>query len=116
VQPSPGRRPADADRVTYHAAASVASNFLITLEDFAETLIKAVGGERKMLVPLVQAALDNWAGQGGRSALTGPIARGDENTVARQRSAIADRTPEFLALFDEMCIRTRALAAGERSR
>jgi predicted short-subunit dehydrogenase-like oxidoreductase (DUF2520 family) len=64
-----------------------------------------------MLVPLVRAALENWAALGGPAALTGPVARGDEATVQHQRAAVAERTPDLLALFDEMVARTRALAA-----
>ena len=100
----------DADRAAYHAAASVASNFLVTLEDAAETLLRTTGTDRQLLVPLVRAAVENWAALGGPQALTGPIARGDEATVARQRAAIEDRTPELLALFDVLCDATRALA------
>jgi len=101
---------ADDDRAAYHAAASVASNFLVTLEDAAETLLRTTGADRRLLVPLVRAAVENWAALGGPQALTGPIARGDDATVARQRAAIEERTPELLALFDTMCIATRALA------
>src|SRR5215218_10152295 len=64
-------------RALYHAAASVASNFLITLEGAAERLASAVGLERAALVPLVRVTVENWARQGARAALTGPIARGD---------------------------------------
>ena len=101
---------ADADRTAYHASASIASNFLVTLEDAAETLLATTGADRTMLVPLVRAALENWATLGGPAALTGPIARGDEAVVARQRAAIAERAPELLEMFDVMCERTRALA------
>lgn len=100
----------DEDRAAYHAAASIASNFLVTLEDAAETLLATTGADRAILVPLVRAALENWATLGGPAALTGPIARGDEATVARQRAAVAERTPELLALFDALAERTRALA------
>ncbi|MFM2079194.1 MAG: hypothetical protein RJA49_3084 [Actinomycetota bacterium] len=100
---------ADEDRPAYHAAASMASNFLVTLEDAAATLLATTGADRSMLVPLVQAALDNWAELGGRRAITGPIVRGDEDGVARQRAAVAARTPELLDLFDVLCDRTRAL-------
>jgi predicted short-subunit dehydrogenase-like oxidoreductase (DUF2520 family) len=100
------------DRATYHAAASIASNYLVTLEDAAETLLATTGNSRGILVPLVKAALENWSTHGGASALTGPIARGDERTVALQREAIAERCPELLALFDVMAERTRALAAS----
>ena len=44
-------------------------------------------------------------------ALTGPIARGDEQTVARQRAAVAERAPEELELFDALAEATRRLAA-----
>jgi predicted short-subunit dehydrogenase-like oxidoreductase (DUF2520 family) len=98
------------DRVAYHAAASIASNFLITLEAAAEQLASDAGVERELLVPLVRATIDNWAALGAERALTGPVARGDEQTVAAQRAAIAERAPDLLELFDVMVDRTRALA------
>jgi predicted short-subunit dehydrogenase-like oxidoreductase (DUF2520 family) len=100
----------DADRAAYHAAASVASNFLVTLQAAAEQLAASAGVERELLVPLVRATVDNWERTGG-AALTGPIARGDEATVARQREAIAGRAPELLALFDALAAATRELAS-----
>lgn len=105
---------ADDDRAAYHAAASMASNFLVTLEDAAEALLASTGGSRDVLLPIVRATVENWAELGGPRALTGPIARGDEATVERQRAAIAARLPEFVSLFDAMCDRTRALAARQR--
>ena len=105
---------ADADRPAYHAAASIASNFLVTLEDAAERLLATTGADRRILVPLVRASMENWAALGGRTAITGPIARGDEVTVARQRAAVAERTPELLELFDTLCARTRTMVAGEQ--
>ncbi|MDO8362447.1 MAG: DUF2520 domain-containing protein [Actinomycetota bacterium] len=104
----------DHDRAAYHAAASIASNFLVTLEDAAETLLATTGADRRILVPLVRASFENWAALGGQRAITGPIARGDEATVARQRAAVAERTPQLLPMFDELCARTRALVAGGR--
>jgi predicted short-subunit dehydrogenase-like oxidoreductase (DUF2520 family) len=101
---------ADEDRAAYHAAASIASNFLVTLEVAAERLAAAVGVERTQLVPLVRATVENWAAAGGERALTGPVARGDKGTVARQRGAIEERAPELLGLFDAMVKATRALA------
>lgn len=101
----------DEDRALYHAAATLASNFLVTLEGEAERLMADVGLERAMLAPLVQGAADAWARRGAASALTGPIVRGDEETVQRQRDAIATRAPELLAMWDALAARTRALAA-----
>ncbi len=101
---------ADGDRAAYHAAASIASNFLITLEAAAERLAIGAGADRAALVPLVRATVENWARLGPEHALTGPVARGDERTVAAQRAAIAERVPDLLALFDALLEATRALA------
>jgi predicted short-subunit dehydrogenase-like oxidoreductase (DUF2520 family) len=101
-------RVADEDRVAYHAAASIASNFLVTLEGAAERLAATAGVERALLAPLVRAAVENWAERGAEEALTGPIARGDDETVARQRGAVAERTPDLLPLWDAMADATRA--------
>lgn len=106
---------AEADRAAYHAAASIASNFLVTVEGFAADLAATAGVERGAFVPLVRAAVENWAGLGARRALTGPIARGDEDTVARQRAAVAERLPDRLALFDALTSATRDLASSSRS-
>jgi predicted short-subunit dehydrogenase-like oxidoreductase (DUF2520 family) len=110
-----GMRPieiAPGDRAAYHAAASIASNFLVTLESAAERLAATVGMEREDLLPLVHATVDNWSRLGPERALTGPVARGDERTVAAQRQAIAERAPDLLALFDTMVDATRALATA----
>ncbi len=101
------------DRAAYHAAASVASNFLVMLEAAAERLAATAGVQRSALLPLVRATVTNWASLGAERALTGPVPRGDETTVARQREAVMQRTPELLEMFDAMVHATRALASGE---
>jgi predicted short-subunit dehydrogenase-like oxidoreductase (DUF2520 family) len=104
----------DDNRAAYHAAASIASNFLIALEAAAETVAGGAGLEpaeaRRLLGPLVQRTVENWIRMGPESALTGPVVRGDEATVAKQREAVAETAPELLPLFDELVERTRALA------
>jgi predicted short-subunit dehydrogenase-like oxidoreductase (DUF2520 family) len=99
---------ADSDRAAYHAAAAMASNYLVALEDAAERLLATTGASRELLVPLVRATVENWA-RDGADALTGPIARGDDETVARQRAAVAERAPELLTLFDALTESTREL-------
>ena len=101
---------ADEDRAAYHAAASIASNFLTTLEGAAERLAATAGVDRGLLAPLVRASVEHWVRLGAGPALTGPIARGDEATVALQRAAVQERTPDLLALFDALLDATRALA------
>ncbi|MDX6639131.1 MAG: hypothetical protein QOF12_142 [Solirubrobacteraceae bacterium] len=104
----------DDDRAAYHAAASMASNFLVTLEGAAERLLATTGAQRDLLVPLVRATVENWAALGAERALTGPIARGDHATVERQRDAVADRAPELLELFDALAEATREMAVVSR--
>jgi predicted short-subunit dehydrogenase-like oxidoreductase (DUF2520 family) len=104
---------ADADRAAYHAAASIASNFLVTLEGAAERLAASAGVPRDALVPLVRATVENWARLGAADALTGPVARGDLETVARQRAAVTERIPELVALFDALVEATEALARSD---
>jgi predicted short-subunit dehydrogenase-like oxidoreductase (DUF2520 family) len=105
----------DARRAAYHAAASIASNFLVTLQAAAEQVAGAAGlapeDARALLAPLVRATVENWAAHGPAAALTGPVARGDEGTVERQREGIAEAAPELIPLFDVLVDRTRALAA-----
>jgi predicted short-subunit dehydrogenase-like oxidoreductase (DUF2520 family) len=104
----------DDGRAAYHAAASIASNFLVTLEAAAERIAAGAGLEpseaRALLAPLVLSTARNWAELGPDRALTGPVARGDEATVAAQRAAVEEAAPELLALFDELVARTRDLA------
>ncbi len=103
------------DRIAYHAAASIASNFLVTLEAAAERLAATTGVGREALAPLVRATVENWIALGPERALTGPVSRGDERTVARQREAVAERTPELAQLFDALTAATRELSgAGVR--
>src|SRR5215207_3396468 len=51
----------DADRALYHAAASAASNFVVTLAAVAEALATRAGVPRALLAPLAEAAVHNWA-------------------------------------------------------
>lgn len=104
----------DEGRAAYHAAASLASNFLVTLEAAAERVASGAGlappRARALLAPLVARTVENWAALGPERALTGPVARSDNDTVARQRAAVDEAAPELLELFDALVVRTRALA------
>lgn len=110
-----GMRPfavAEGDRAAYHAAAAIASNFLIALEESAAGLLETIGAEnpRELLAPLVLRSAANWV-EHGAAALTGPIARGDTATVERHRAALRDASPELLELYDALAARTEAIAS-----
>ncbi len=93
----------DDKRTLYHAAATVACNYFVTLEHHAEQLFITAGlGEREALalfLPLVTATLENLRSEGSVAALTGPLGRGDEHTVARHLTALADEAPGLLPLY-----------------
>jgi len=117
-----GMRPFEIDdegRAAYHAAASVSSNFLVTLEAAAEAIAAGAGltreDARELLMPLVRQTVENVAELGPERALTGPVARGDEATVEAQRLAVEESAPELIGLFDELVRHTRSLAAARRA-
>lgn len=88
----------DADRAVYHAAAAVASNATVGVLGFAIALLKSCGfaddlAERALLA-LARQTLDNVKEMGIIDALTGPVVRGDIDTVARHLAALGSREGE----------------------
>lgn len=105
----------EALRGLYHAALASGANHLITLVVQAADLLRAAGvpDPARMLTPLLSAALDN-ALRLGDAGLTGPVARGDADTVAGHIEALRDASPEALRAYVALARLTadRALAAG----
>lgn len=95
-------------RALYHAAASMASNYLVTLETAAETLAEHAGITRAELAPLARASLEAWIAGGFHGAISGPASRGDSDTVQLQRDAVHASAPDLLPLFDALTNHTRA--------
>jgi predicted short-subunit dehydrogenase-like oxidoreductase (DUF2520 family) len=84
------------DRALYHAAAVIASNFLVTLAAQATQTLQAAGytGDAlPLLLPLMQASLDNLRNQGLPLALTGPYSRGDHATIEAHLHALQQLPP-----------------------
>lgn len=103
-------RVAESDRALYHASAALASNALVTLLWEAERMAASVGLPRQALAPLASGAVEAWRALGAAAALTGPVERRDDETVARQRDAVASRHPELLEIWDAVIGRMRILA------
>jgi predicted short-subunit dehydrogenase-like oxidoreductase (DUF2520 family) len=105
--------PAEA-RPLYHAAAVLASNYLVALLDLSADLWQAFGVSEEeaveALLPLARTALANVAAQGAAAALTGPIARGDLATVDKHLAALAAARPETLEVYRALGAATLALA------
>ena len=102
-------------RPLYHAALAAGANHLVTLVAEAADLLRRAGVEEpaRMLGPLLGAALDNSL-RFGDAALTGPVARGDAQTVAAHLAALSAAAPDSVAAYVALARLTadRALAAG----
>jgi predicted short-subunit dehydrogenase-like oxidoreductase (DUF2520 family) len=84
---------ADEVRPLYHAAAAIASNYLVTLYRTSAALFDQVGAPPRALVPLMRRVIEN------DFELTGPIARGDWVTVNRHLDALRERAPEVEPMY-----------------
>jgi predicted short-subunit dehydrogenase-like oxidoreductase (DUF2520 family) len=107
----------EAARVRYHAALTMASNYLVTLVNDSAELLRSTGIEEpeRLLSPLLSASLDN-ALRLGDDALTGPVSRGDRSTVQAHVRAL--KGTSFLQPYLAMALRTmeRATASGRLTR
>jgi predicted short-subunit dehydrogenase-like oxidoreductase (DUF2520 family) len=84
---------ADDERALYHAAATLASNYLVTLHRAAAALFAEAGAPQEALMPLIRRTIDNGF------ELTGPISRGDSSTIAAHVRALQARRPELERLY-----------------
>jgi predicted short-subunit dehydrogenase-like oxidoreductase (DUF2520 family) len=94
----------DENRAAYHAGAAIASNYLVTLRQAAGSLLEAAGAPPEALDPLMRRTIDNGF------ELTGPIQRGDWETVERHREAIRATRPGLEPLYDTLADATVAVA------
>jgi len=92
---------ADEARPLYHAGAAIASNYLVTLHRVASELFRSAGAPPEALVPLMQRTIENGF------ELTGPIERGDWETIEAHREAIRATRPDLEALYDVLAEVTR---------
>jgi predicted short-subunit dehydrogenase-like oxidoreductase (DUF2520 family) len=97
-------------KALYHAGASAAANYCVAVLALAERLMSAAGVPFEAVEPLVRAVVDNTFALGPAQALTGPIARGDVETVRAQVEAVAGCDPALAADFRAMGRATARLA------
>lgn len=71
----------DQARPAYHAAAAAAANFVVASLGVSGDLFEAAGVDPEVSEPLVRQVVSNVFEKGASAALTGPIARGDIETV-----------------------------------
>lgn len=91
------------DKPLYHAAACIAANYLVTLTQTAIELLNELGFSselaQKALLPLIQGTVTNLKKLSPEAALTGPLARGDGETIKKHLIALKKVDPEWLALY-----------------
>ena len=116
-----GARPVAIDaaaKTVYHAAAVFASNYLVTVLDAALRAYQAAGipeaVARELAAPLITETVANVLRLGAAPALTGPIARGDMATVARQQQAVAQWDAATGELYAALVAPTVDLARRKR--
>lgn len=101
-------------KTLYHAAAVVASNYLVTIEHFAVELLKEADLSEsrayEILEPLIFGTLANIGRKGTMAALTGPVARGDYKIVAAHLADIEKKRPDYLELYKTLGRRTLEIA------
>ena len=90
----------DRNRALYHAGAAIAANYVVTLRRMAGDLVAAAGAPPEALDPLMRRVIENGF------QLTGPIERGDWETVERHRAAIAEHAPALLEAYDVLAALT----------
>lgn len=93
-------------KVLYHAGAVFASNYLLAILEAALCAEHLAGIEsataREMLAPLIRMSVENGLALGASAALTGPLARGDDDIVRRQYGALADHDKALARCYADM--------------
>jgi predicted short-subunit dehydrogenase-like oxidoreductase (DUF2520 family) len=83
------------DKVLYHLAAVLTANYTVTLFSLSQDILKSIGfsenAAKKSLLALLKGVVENIEEKGTDDALTGPILRGDSETVRMHLSAIKDK-------------------------
>lgn len=102
------------DKVLYHTAASIVSNYLVTLLDIGLQMLKEIGFDEKtalgLIQPLITKTMNNVIQDGTEKALTGPIARGDIGTVHKHIDTLKKSNQEWLDIYKSLGKETIDLA------
>ncbi|PID77908.1 MAG: hypothetical protein CSB21_02955 [Deltaproteobacteria bacterium] len=101
-------------KILYHTAAVTASNYLVTLTEKALELLETAGIEKEkglnIITPLMKGTIENIISKGTKKALTGPVSRGDYETVKSHMEQISKKAPEIRSFYKIMCEETIKLA------
>lgn len=115
----PKWRPDKDSAALYHAGAVAVSNYFVALVDYGLKFYEALGADKrealKAVLPLIKGTLHNIETLGIPDALTGPIMRGDVETVQDHLAAMRKRTPELVDLYNALARQTVSVARDRGS-
>ncbi len=90
-------------KTLYHTACCILSNYLVTLADLSFGVFEKAGIEKEAIreatVPLMLSVLENIKNYDGKNALTGPLKRGDKNTIKLHLESLQKNSPEFVEIY-----------------
>lgn len=105
---------ADENKVLYHTAACIASNYLVTLLNLAEKVYAAAGLDKnaalEAMMRLVGGTMSNIRNVGTTAALTGPIARGDAKIIKQHLESLGKLGEDIVDIYKMLGIRTIDIA------
>lgn len=114
-----GAKPLKIDKMqkrALHLAAVIASNYLVTLQYIAEEFLAERGVENgfRLVEPLVKQTLENVVKKGAAGALSGPVERGDLETISMHLNLLR-KNPDLLQIYSRLGLETIRLAEADRS-
>ena len=102
------------DKPRYHLAATIASNYLVTLQAIVQQVAESLAIDRDtaqaVMAPLVRGTLDNLEASTPEDALTGPVVRGDLDTVRQHGLALRRDLPALVPVYAALAMETVTLA------
>jgi len=106
------------DRALYHAACAIAANGAAALHGLAEDVLLRAGGmstanASRIVGALMSAAVAGAQRHGASASLSGPVRRGDAETVATHRERLSEAAPDALATYDALMARAARMAEQE---
>ena len=107
------------DKALYHLGACVASNYLVSTVHYAVNIYKKIGMSEeeatRALMPLIKGTLANIEALGPVKALTGPVARGDTNTIGKHLEALKELDSSLLEMYCSLGCYTTGVAREKKT-
>lgn len=90
-------------KALYHTACSILANYMVTLMDISFSIFEKTGIEkdkiRNAAIPLLESVIQNTQYKAGKDALTGPLKRGDENTIRMHLQSLEKDMPGLVEIY-----------------